>query len=133
MTSVMKFRVFLSLVLLTFFCYQLTFAQTVKAELPTHSMKGYELYSWKTGGQWNFALLVGTNRFKTRKEITSPKVRLKGVEALKEELERLEKGEWITWSSKPKLQIVLPSETIVEEVKDYCNLRGLLMTVTTKK
>jgi hypothetical protein len=35
------------------------------------SMKGYELYSWKSGGTWCFTLITGTNRLKTPAEIAS--------------------------------------------------------------
>jgi hypothetical protein len=34
-----------------------------------HSMKGYDLYSWLSGGQWNYALITGTNRNKSPDEI----------------------------------------------------------------
>ncbi len=35
------------------------------------SMKGYELYSWNSGGTWKFKLITGTNRNKSPEEITS--------------------------------------------------------------
>jgi len=34
------------------------------APLP-RSVKGYELYSWRSGGTWQFTLITGTNRLKT--------------------------------------------------------------------
>jgi len=37
----------------------------------SHSAKGYELYSWQANDQWHFALVPGTNRVKSRGEITA--------------------------------------------------------------
>ncbi|HEY79044.1 MAG TPA: hypothetical protein G4O09_08030 [Dehalococcoidia bacterium] len=37
----------------------------------THSMKGYELYSWEEDNQWHFTLITGTNRTKMMEEIIS--------------------------------------------------------------
>jgi hypothetical protein len=66
-------------------------------EAAQHSMKGYELYSWRTNGDWYFSLLMGTNRLKTREEISAPKNRLSSVRALKEKLQQLPKGEEVIW------------------------------------
>ena len=38
-------------------------AQSQGADSP-HSMKGYELYSWRANGDWYFALLVTTEGFR---------------------------------------------------------------------
>src|SRR2546423_13466191 len=57
---------------LLFGCCQASLAQSCDATLP-HSMKGYELYSWKSRGEWHFSLLIGTNRLKTFSEVNSPK------------------------------------------------------------
>ncbi len=73
-------------------------------------MKGYELYSWKSRGEWYFAFLVGTNRLKTRDEVTSPRVRLQGVEAVKKKLEQLAKGDDVFWSSGLVRGTILPPE-----------------------
>lgn len=37
----------------------------------SHSVKGYELYSWSQDGQWHFTLITGTDRNKTLEEIVS--------------------------------------------------------------
>ena len=34
-------------------------------------MKGYELYSWKVGTDWNYTLITGTNRPKTFEEVSA--------------------------------------------------------------
>ncbi len=36
------------------------------------SMKGYELYSWKSGTAWRFTLITGTTRLTTLAELASP-------------------------------------------------------------
>ena len=59
-----------------------TAAQAPTPDAAGSSMKGYELYSWQEGGQWRFALLVGTNREKSVEEIKSADTVLVSVEAL---------------------------------------------------
>src|SRR5919106_5471102 len=76
------------------------------------SMKGYELYSWRDGNQWNFSLLVGTNREKTLDEIKDAKTVLRGVDVLTSALEQIPAGQYITWSSKKKLSF--PPADIIE-------------------
>ena len=112
-------------------CFQAHLAQSREVRLP-HSMKGYELYSWKFRGDWHFSLLVGTNRLKTRNEVTSPKVRLKGVEALKRKLKQLAKGEEVSWPAGRVAGTVLPPEEIIDEVKSYCEERGIIMRVNQR-
>jgi hypothetical protein len=108
---------------------QASLAQSRAAKLP-HSMKGYELYSWKIRGDWYFGLLVGTNRLKTRREVSSPKARVRGVEALKRKLDRLAEGEEVIWAGSLAPWAVLPPEKIVEEVKNYCGRRGIILRVS---
>ena len=92
---------------------------------PTRSMKGYELYSWQMQGDWYFALVVGTNRIKTYDEISSPEVRVQGLEALKGKLNQLPGGEQVLWSERWVPNTVLPPDDIVEQVKAYCEQRGI--------
>ena len=111
---------------------QASLAQSRVAKLPPHSMKGYELYSWKIRGDWYFALLVGTNRRKTRREVSSPKARVRGVEALKRKLDRLAEGEDVIWAGRLAPWAMLPPEKIVEEVKNYCGHRGIILRVSRR-
>nr|MDQ3817143.1 hypothetical protein [Acidobacteriota bacterium] len=55
--------------------------------------------SWEARGGWYFALLTGTNRLKTRREVAAPKTRLRGVEALKRKLGLLAEGEEVSWAT----------------------------------
>jgi hypothetical protein len=48
-----------------------------------HSMKGWELYSWPNGNDWNYSILVGTNRTKSYSEVTKNKIVVFGIDSLK--------------------------------------------------
>lgn len=89
------------------------------------SMKGYELYSWQAGGQWNFSILVGTNREKTLEEIKSAGVTLTGVEELVAALKRMPAGQYITWTSRETLSF--PPAEIIEQVEKLCEEQGLIL------
>jgi hypothetical protein len=111
------------------------------------SMKGYELYSWRSGRAWRFTLVTGTNRLKTLAEITSPdsivenewvvKVTVEGIPELKATLERLPAGETVSWwaardlpygSPVPRARLGLPRSR-VKEIQSYCSERGIELTV----
>lgn len=91
----------------------------------TESMKGYELYSWQEGGQWNFALLVGTNREKTLEEIKAEETVLRGVDALIRALEQMPAGQYITWSSRATLSF--PPEDMIKQIENVCTKQGLIL------
>jgi hypothetical protein len=89
------------------------------------SMKGYELYSWPDGNQWNFSLLVGTNREKTLDEIKDTKTILRGVDALTSALEQMPAGQYITWSSRETLSF--PPADVIEQIEQVCSDQGLIL------
>jgi hypothetical protein len=91
------------------------------------SMKGYELYSWQDGNEWNFSLLVGTNREKTLDEIKEAKTILRGVDALTSALGQMPTGQYITWSSRETLSY--PPDDIIEQVKQGCEDKGLILNI----
>lgn len=91
------------------------------------SMKGYELYSWQDGDQWNFSLLVGTNREKTLEEIKAADTALRGVDALTSALEQMPTGQYITWSSRETLSF--PPDEVIEQVKQNCEDKGLILSL----
>lgn len=71
------------------------------------SMKGYELYSWQSGGDWVFTLTTGTNRSKSFGEITSNeskiengfiKITVTSIDDLVMLIERLPAGVDLLWS-----------------------------------
>ncbi len=109
---------------------QAVLAQTSENSLP-HSMKGYELYSWQSRGQWYFSLVVGTNRQKTYQEIVSPRVRIKGTAQLKRKLDLLPEGEELTWSKHRISRMTMPPKSVVDEIIDHCRKQRLNLRVSS--
>ncbi len=116
---------------------------TPAAPLP-RSLKGYELYSWREGGDWRFTLITVTNRLKTYAEITAPadtvtadgwvKITVTGVEALKAVLARLPRGENVLWPSEawweqthrgPNGNLAQPGQALVDGVERHCERSGI--------
>lgn len=93
------------------------------------SMKGYEMYSWQMRGVWYFSLVVGTDRFKTYDEISSPELRLHGLEALESELDELPRGEQVFWSAQRVPNTAWPPVTMIEEISAYCRERGIQLEI----
>ncbi len=130
----MKNQVLLATIIVVMFLFlggpQAGIAQSSKSGLP-HSMKGYELYSWQSRGQWYFSLVVGTNRQKKYQEIVSPRVRIKGTAQLKRRLDLLPQGEELTWSRHRISKMTMPSKSIVDEIIDHCRKRRLNLRVSS--
>jgi hypothetical protein len=101
------------------------------------SMKGYELYSWPAGQDWDFALMVGTNRLKPLEEIKSPDHTLHGIEAIKTALRELPANEQVFWigqgwlqqSQTPSGSIAIPPASIRDEIIGLCSQIGVRLTV----
>lgn len=100
------------------------------------AMKGYELYSWKVKGRWHYSIHAGTNRAKSYDEITSSGVERIGIEAIKDELKKIPKGEEVFWRSaahpgveKPRAKgspiLELPSRKRIKYIRAYCNKLGI--------
>jgi hypothetical protein len=104
-------------------------------QLP-HSFKGYELYSWLEGEQWNFTLVTGTNRNKTKKEIVSGdnylsevgwiKAHVEGLDSIKVLLSKLPDNELILWlagfgdpAEQTDIVVRLPPEQIIDTIKEF--------------
>jgi hypothetical protein len=96
---------------------------------PARSMKGWELYSWQIGGEWYFSLMVGTNRLKTFEEVSSPDVRVGGIEALKIELDRLARGEQVFWLEQRVQGVARPPDEMIEAIQTYCAERDIRLEV----
>ena len=112
------------------------------------SMKEYELYSWKSGSAWRFALITGTNRLKTVAEITSPesilegdwvKIIVEGVPNLESVLERLPSGARVSWcgprhpgvdSSTSEVTLRIPPGRVVKEIQSHCAELGIRVEVS---
>jgi hypothetical protein len=100
------------------------------------SMKGYELYSWLSNGQWNYTLITGTNREKSPDEIINDadsltdswaKLSANSVEGIKQILSRLPANEWVAWwqHTYPAGPFDFPSSQIITEIQTYAKNLGL--------
>ena len=118
---------------------------TLPEKLPD-SMKGYELYSWQTGDDWNFTLITGTNRIKSFDEIIAAgssvssdgfvKISVRGLGDLEEVLRLLPAGENIVWGgmdlgaqvSQGTVYLTYPPQEIIDQVSAACSGLGLNLT-----
>ena len=112
------------------------------------SMKGYELYSWKSGSAWRFTLITGTNRLKTVAEIASPesilegdwvKITVEGVPDLESVLERLPSGTELSWrgarhpgvdSSTSEVTLRISPGRVVKEIQSHCAEFGVRVEIS---
>jgi len=104
-----------------------------------HSMKGWELYSWPNGNDWNYSILVGTNRTKSYNEVTTNKIIVFGIDSLKMLLDKFPENEYIFWIGKEWLKscwgsnygnLSLPDNKIINEIKEYCTGKKLVLGVS---
>jgi hypothetical protein len=104
-----------------------------------HSLKGWELYSWQNGNDYNYSLLIGTNRLKTYEEVISNEITVYGIDSFKLLLAKLSEGEYIFWVGKSWLSSIwkenyknlgLPDEKTVNEIKSYCIQRKLQLIIS---
>lgn len=100
-----------------------------------HSDKGWELYSWPNGNDWNYSILPGTNRLKSYEEVTTNKIIVPGKDSLKMLLGKLPENEQIFWISETWLKNIwgnnygslsLPDQNTVDDIKTFCNQRKLM-------
>jgi hypothetical protein len=111
----------------------------------THSMKGWELYSWPAGNDWHFSIMVGTNRTKTYAEVTSLEtsaehlITVTGADTLKLVLAKFPQDEYITWVGKGWLEnswggnysnLQLPPQNIIDSITQFCTQKKLNILVT---
>ena len=103
-----------------------------------HAMKGWELYSWPNGNDWNYAILPGTNRLKTYQEVISHNIIVWGTDSLKLLLDKLPPGEEICWIGEHWLESIwgkdygnlsLPDRTTIAEIEAYCNTKELILSI----
>lgn len=96
-------------------------------------MKGADLYSWRdhSGYVW-YALLPGTNRTKSIKELTKSKA---SPGYLKQEFKNLPSNTQITWNNivtvedKSKLEFSLPDDKTLNDIVNSAELANLKITV----
>jgi hypothetical protein len=74
----------------------LILASPASAQIRQPATKGMELYSYQDNGEWRFALMGGTNRFKFCGEIRNPRAALT-LEQLESKLRQLAPREYLSW------------------------------------
>ncbi len=113
----------------------------------THSMKGWELYSWQEGGSWHFSVLTGTNRLKTLAEVKSEAntsgvhlITVEGIDLLKQVLGKFPENEYITWIGQGWLKtcwgenygdLQLPPTPMVDDVAQFCIQKKINLQMTS--
>ncbi len=104
-----------------------------------HSMKGWELYSWPNGNDWNYSILVGTNRTKSYSEVTKNKIIVFGIDSLKMLLDKFPENEYLFWVGKEWLStcwgsnygdLALPDNKTINEIKEYCAGKKLVLSIS---
>jgi len=103
-----------------------------------HSMKGWELYSWPNGNDWNYSILLGMNRSKTYDEIITNNIIVCGKDTLKMLLDKFPGNEQITWIGEGCLDNVwggtgsplsLPGKSIIGDINNYCIQKKLVLNI----
>jgi len=93
------------------------------------SFKGYELYSWREGGEWRFALVTGTTRLKTFEEILASDAVSTSVDNIMQKLGGLTAGEFVFWLADRVPDTALPPDDIVEKVDAHCRQLDLQLQI----
>lgn len=99
----------------------------------THSMKGWELYTWSNGNDWKYSILMGTNREKTYDEVITNKIAVIGKDSLKMLLNKFPAKEEIFWIGKRSGDgwdnLSLPDQSTIDEIMNYASLKELVLHV----
>jgi hypothetical protein len=105
----------------------------------SHSMKGWELYSWPISTGWKYSLMVGTNAAKTFDQVVNNKISVAGEDSIKVLLSKLPINEEIVWLGKSWIQrswesgytgqLNLPNRTIQIDIKEFCDNHSLRLTI----
>jgi hypothetical protein len=112
------------------------------------SLKGYELYSWRSqpvGDDWCFTLITGTNRWKVRSEIGPPdqdqggwaKISVCDLAALERALARIPRRAPVFWTDgefvendAPRLPpLAFPEVAVIERIKARAAALGIQLRV----
>jgi len=99
----------------------------------SHSMKGWELYSWPNSNDLNYSILMGTNRAKTYSEVVTNKVAVIGKDSLKMLLDKFPAKEELFWTGKRSgdgwENLSFPDSKTIDEIKKYCIQKDLVLSV----
>jgi len=82
---------------------------------------GFQMYSWKAGSEWRYAVLEGSGTVRSAEQIRSTKTRLKNLTFLKVRLASLPTKETVFWRVEPQRGFVEPPQEMIHEIKDYAD------------
>jgi len=123
-------------------CLVLALGGCLRPPVPTSpsgtAVKGYELYSWQDdSGAWKFALLIGTNRLKTEREIRAAAL---NEQELLNTFEALEAGQTVFWIDSPEahsesfgLKLQLPPAETVAAISGSAEEMGVALIWTLRE
>lgn len=92
------------------------------------SMKGWELYSWASGNDWKYSILMGTNREKSYQEVITNEIAVTGKDSLKMLLDKFPAKEEILWVGKGTgdwANLSFPSQSTIDEIMNYAAQKEL--------
>lgn len=96
------------------------------------SMKGWELYSWASGNDWKYSILMGTNRAKAYNEVITNETAVTGKDSLKMLLDKLPAKEEIFWRGHGTgdwANFSFPDKHTMDEIKNYCQQKNLFLHI----
>jgi hypothetical protein len=96
---------------------------------PTMTPNGYEMYSWLENGEWYFALVEASPKRETLEEVKYSEWVVKGLEAFKASLEYMPAGESLFWTEGVVEGTVLPNESVLFDIVEYCRTLGIDITI----
>ena len=96
---------------------------------PTMTPGGYEMYSWVENGEWYFALIEASPERETLEEVRASEWVVKGLEAFKASLEYMPAGESLFWTEGVVEGTVLPNESVLFDIVEYCRTLGIDITI----
>lgn len=100
-----------------------TAAAAESGRIPQPQFKGVELYSWREqkSGSWRFAMLRGSNRSKTAKEVLAAGDAIDSLPALKARLAELVPGDVVFWLVLDDPPFAIPPPDVVSEIASFVN------------
>lgn len=104
----------------------------------SHSLKGWELYSWYQQSEWHYSIIIGTNRLKSCDEVLNNRISVTSLSQLQQLLAKMPANEEIMWLGEDWIRqtwpescapLSLPDDSTVDNVRQFCRVYNLRLTV----
>jgi hypothetical protein len=92
---------------------------SIRAKADSTALIGFELYSWKDGAEWRYAVLEGTTTPRSAERIHARQNRLKDMTYLKGRLAALPANDILYWREDKRRNFNLPPKEITHQVQEY--------------